>query len=194
MWKLAGLALAVNMLAVPAMASTFSLQQTSPSAINYVFGADFGAFSATDNSQVDGSATGSLSAVPSFGCSVADFAGFSAGSIALISRGTCTFQIKAQNALIAGAIGLILYNRTGGLIAGTVGTFKGPMPVLNVTLALGTSLLQQTRQGPVVISMVSDHSPAPVPLPATLPLLAAGLAGLGLAGRRRKKQAQRAIA
>ena len=37
------------------------------------------------------------------GCNAADFAGFPAGNIALISRGTCTFAIKATNAYNAGA-------------------------------------------------------------------------------------------
>ena len=32
------------------------------------------------------------------GCEAADFAGFPAGNIALISRGACTFAIKATNA------------------------------------------------------------------------------------------------
>ena len=32
------------------------------------------------------------------GCEAADFAGFPAGNIALISRGGCTFAIKATNA------------------------------------------------------------------------------------------------
>ncbi len=39
------------------------------------------------------------------GCEVADFAGFPAGGIALIQRGTCTFGTKALNAEAAGASG-----------------------------------------------------------------------------------------
>ncbi len=37
------------------------------------------------------------------GCEAGDFAGFPAGNIALISRGACTFAIKATNAANAGA-------------------------------------------------------------------------------------------
>lgn len=44
------------------------------------------------------------------GCEAADFAGFPAGNIALIQRGTCTFRIKADNAVAAGASGVILFN------------------------------------------------------------------------------------
>lgn len=44
------------------------------------------------------------------GCEAADFAGFPAGNIALIQRGTCTFRVKADNAVAAGASGVILFN------------------------------------------------------------------------------------
>ena len=39
------------------------------------------------------------------GCEAADFAGFPAGNIALISRGACTFAVKATNAFSAGPQG-----------------------------------------------------------------------------------------
>ena len=39
------------------------------------------------------------------GCEAADFAGFPGGNIALVSRGSCTFAIKATNAAAAGALG-----------------------------------------------------------------------------------------
>ena len=40
-----------------------------------------------------------------------DFAGFPAGNIALIQRGTCTFERKAANAAAAGAVGVVVFNR-----------------------------------------------------------------------------------
>jgi hypothetical protein len=39
------------------------------------------------------------------GCQASDFAGFPAGNIALLQRGDCTFEIKAENAAAAGAVG-----------------------------------------------------------------------------------------
>ncbi len=48
------------------------------------------------------------------GCEAADFAGFPAGTIALISRGACTFAIKATNACNAGAAGVVIYNNIAG--------------------------------------------------------------------------------
>ena len=44
------------------------------------------------------------------GCEASDFADFTAGSIALIQRGTCTFADKARNAESAGAVGVVLFN------------------------------------------------------------------------------------
>ena len=37
------------------------------------------------------------------GCEIEDFAGFTAGNIALIQRGACSFQQKAENAEASGA-------------------------------------------------------------------------------------------
>jgi Zn-dependent M28 family amino/carboxypeptidase len=50
-------------------------------------------------------------AVITSGCEAADFAGFPAGNIALIQRGTCSFGIKAANAQAAGASAVIIFNQ-----------------------------------------------------------------------------------
>ena len=68
------------------------------------------------------------------GCEAADFAGFPAGDIALISRGACTFAIKATNAYNAGAAGVVIYNNGPGTINGTLGNdFTLDIPVTAVT-------------------------------------------------------------
>ena len=62
------------------------------------------------------------------GCDAADFAGFPAGAIALIQRGTCTFRQKATNAQAAGAVAVVIFNEGNddpnddrlGVIAGTL--------------------------------------------------------------------------
>jgi aminopeptidase Y len=75
------------------------------------------------------------------GCNAADFAGFPAGNIALISRGACTFAIKATNAYNAGAVGVIIYNNTPGTLNGTLGNaFALDIPVTSVTQAVGQQL------------------------------------------------------
>ncbi len=75
------------------------------------------------------------------GCNAADFAGFPAGHIALISRGACTFAIKATNAYNAGATGVVIYNNTAGVLNGTLGNaFTLDIPVTSVTQAVGQQL------------------------------------------------------
>ena len=64
-----------------------------------------------------------------------------AGKIALISRGTCTFVIKAQNVQAAGAIGMIVIDNVNATLAGLSGIDPTiTMPVARVSLADGTTL------------------------------------------------------
>jgi aminopeptidase Y len=75
------------------------------------------------------------------GCEAADFAGFPAGSIALIRRGSCTFAIKATNAYNAGAAGVVIYNNQPGVLNGTLGNgFTLDIPVTSVTDTVGQQL------------------------------------------------------
>jgi aminopeptidase Y len=75
------------------------------------------------------------------GCNAADFAGFPAGRIALISRGNCSFAVKATNAYNAGAAGVVIYNNVPGELNGTLGTgFTLDIPVTSVSQAVGQQL------------------------------------------------------
>jgi aminopeptidase Y len=75
------------------------------------------------------------------GCNAADWAGFPAGNIALVSRGACTFAIKATNAYNAGAVGVVIYNNIAGELSGTLGNaFTLNLPVTAVTQAVGQQL------------------------------------------------------
>ncbi|MBE2224284.1 MAG: M20/M25/M40 family metallo-hydrolase, partial [Anaerolineae bacterium] len=89
-----------------------------------------------------GDNTASVSTVSAItGCNAADFAGFPVGNIALISRGTCSFAIKATNAFNAGAAGVIIYNNVPGTLNGTLGsTFTLDISVTSVTQAVGQQL------------------------------------------------------
>jgi uncharacterized repeat protein (TIGR01451 family) len=73
------------------------------------------------------------------GCSALTNAAAVAGNIALIDRGTCGFQVKANNAQAAGAIGVIIANNVTGdpnLIAlGATGTTPVTIPTLMISLA-----------------------------------------------------------
>ncbi len=77
------------------------------------------------------------------GCQAEDFPAETAGNVALIQRGTCTFGEKAQNAKAAGAIAVIIFNegqegRTE-LLAGTLGD-PIDIPVIGTTYAVGEEL------------------------------------------------------
>jgi subtilisin family serine protease len=79
---------------------------------------------------------------PDDGCTAAQFAGFPAGAVALIRRGTCSFNIKAVNAQNAGAAGVIIYNNVSGAAQSI--TVAGPpnvtIPVVSITNVDGVTL------------------------------------------------------
>jgi aminopeptidase Y len=75
------------------------------------------------------------------GCSPGDFTGFTPGHIALISRGACTFALKATNAYNAGASGVVIYNNIPGALNGTLSsTFTLDISVTAVTQDVGQQL------------------------------------------------------
>jgi Zn-dependent M28 family amino/carboxypeptidase len=81
------------------------------------------------------------------GCEAADFAGFPAGHIALVQRGTCPFATKAQNAQNAGASAVIIFNQGDTparepLIIGTLAPFVATIPVIGASFADGSALAQ----------------------------------------------------
>jgi Zn-dependent M28 family amino/carboxypeptidase len=58
------------------------------------------------------------------GCTLADFAGFVAGNIALVERGTCSNYTKVRNAELSGAAGVIIFNDGS---SGHVAAFRGSL-------------------------------------------------------------------
>ena len=94
------------------------------------------------------------------GCEASDFAGFTAGNVALMQRGTCTFSVKAANAQAAGASGAIIFNegqpgRTE-LLAGTLGGPDFSIPVLGLSYADGAELVENTRAGDTVVHVFAQ--------------------------------------
>ena len=82
------------------------------------------------------------------GCDAADFGGFTAGDIALISRGACTFALKATNASNAGASGVIIYNNGPGDLNGTLSSgFSLDISVTAVTQDVGAQLVALVPDG-----------------------------------------------
>jgi Zn-dependent M28 family amino/carboxypeptidase len=130
-----------------------ALQQTAPSPVTYVEGVDFGAITQTDPGDVTAAVTGvdlqfGLGNTSTSGCEASDYAGFPAGNIALLQRGTCTFELKAENAAAAGAVGIVIFNQGNTAaedrnnipaVTLTANNTSG-IPVLGTTYALGVTL------------------------------------------------------
>jgi Zn-dependent M28 family amino/carboxypeptidase len=84
------------------------------------------------------------------GCEATDFAGFPAGAIALVQRGTCTFGQKAQNAKTAGASAVVVFNEGQvGRQETLQGTLGGPvgLPVVGVSYQFGADAVTAIRGG-----------------------------------------------
>ena len=97
------------------------------------------------------------------GCLRNDFAGFKPGNIALLQRGTCSFDVQVANAVAVGASAVIIYNtRDGG--QDQLGEFTDPgnhfsvfparltrqasIPVIGVvSYSVGSELLQRYASG-----------------------------------------------
>jgi Zn-dependent M28 family amino/carboxypeptidase len=120
-----------------------ALVRISPSPRTFVEGTDF-LRNTFDSGSPEGTATGTLVPVDpgstSSGCEAGDFAGFPAGGIALMQRGTCGFAVKALNAQAAGAAGAVIWNNATGLV-NMIGDATGlSIPVVFATIEAGTDL------------------------------------------------------
>ena len=87
------------------------------------------------------------------GCEAGDFDGFERGAVALMRRGTCTFQTKVDNAVAAGAVGVIIMNEGTD---GRVDAYSGQLsrlvnvPVVGVSYEFGRSLNNGAEHGATV--------------------------------------------
>ena len=117
--------------------------RVSPDPETYVEGAsaEFAAMTYSGSGDVTALAQHVTSTGGGPGCLAADFTGFTAGNIALISRGTCTFKIKATNAEAAGAVGVVIYNNAAGPLNGTLGSPGQNIPVIGTLQSIGQEIV-----------------------------------------------------
>ena len=145
-------------------ASAPALEQISPVPVTYIDGVDYDSMTFSGSGDVSAPLSAVDLLVPSpatdsstSGCEAADFAGFPAGHIALMQRGTCGFVVKLQNAQAAGAVGIIVFNEGDspgrlGLNLGTLGTPQ-TLPAVTTTFAVGNALRNGVLNGPTGITM-----------------------------------------
>ncbi|AKS42660.1 M20/M25/M40 family metallo-hydrolase [Wenzhouxiangella marina] len=94
------------------------------------------------------------------GCEASDFAGFTAGSIALLQRGSCTFALKVQNAEAAGASAVIIFNEgqpgREEAIGGTLGEVGTSIPAVSTSYAIGADLAAGGAFARVFVDAISE--------------------------------------
>ena len=90
------------------------------------------------------------------GCEASDFPTATSGAVSLIQRGTCAFTLKLQNAVKAGAVGVILFNE-GDTASRSNALFRSadpgyPIPAVLSSTAVGAELydLYKGGQNPTV--------------------------------------------
>ncbi|OGN98829.1 MAG: hypothetical protein A2Z71_04100 [Chloroflexi bacterium RBG_13_50_21] len=90
--------------------------------------------------------------------------GSMAGQAVLIRRGTCTFYIKAFNAMQAGAAAVVLYNNSAGRFSPTVaGTLPITIPVVAISDTEGVLINNRIDTGPVTMTWTDQTGLFPNP-------------------------------
>jgi hypothetical protein len=127
-----------------------SMSENSPTAHDYALVSEWNPGRSNGSTTADLQPAGNI-VIPSpggstSGCDPSDFNGFVAGRIALIQRGTCTFQQKVDNAQAAGASGVIIFNEGNdtrtGVFSGSLSSVP-TIPVAFTSFAIGQDLYNQ---------------------------------------------------
>ncbi|MFC7326920.1 M28 family metallopeptidase [Marinactinospora rubrisoli] len=124
------------------------LAQTAPEAHEFAHDTDFRTMTYSGSGDVSAAGVPVNPGSNASGCESADFAGFPEGAIAIVQRGTCTFEQKADNATEAGAAALVVFNHGAtedpadtGPVNGTL-TNEAAIPVVGTTPEVGAALVE----------------------------------------------------
>ncbi|KAG8164154.1 hypothetical protein KVR01_006072 [Diaporthe batatas] len=102
----------------------------------------------------NGQVEAALVAVSNLGCNATDYPAEVSGAIALISRGSCEFGLKAALAGAAGAAGAVIYNNVAGALSGTLGAPSRPEgpypPVAAISQDAGQAIVSLLAAGEVI--------------------------------------------
>ncbi|MGW0595113.1 M28 family metallopeptidase [Streptosporangium sp. NPDC002607] len=148
------------------------LARSSPAARVYLPGIDFQTMTYSGSGRITAPVQGVDLVLPpapnansSSGCEVSDFKGFVRGNIALIQRGSCSFQVKAERAQAAGASGVVIFNEGQPgealadrriLLRGSVNTSSIKIPIVGATFAAGKELSVPGTTATLVVDAESD--------------------------------------
>lgn len=172
------------------------LEQTAPDNVVYEENVDYALMDQTDAGDVAGLVTAVDLALDdrdasTSGCEPEDFVDFPTGNIALMQRGACTFQAKAENAAAAGAVGALIFNQGNTperevLFGGTLSAeYQGGIPVMSTSFTLGEefagtsgltlSMVADTERTPTTTSNVLAERPGGAPADAMVIVVGAHL-------------------
>ena len=88
------------------------------------------------------------------GCLPRDWRGSEVnGHVALVARGSCTFDAKSRVAAAAGATALIVHNSTAGQLNGTLSASERRVPTVGVTLDSGRLLERLSDEAQVTVTV-----------------------------------------
>ncbi|MBI5035146.1 MAG: M20/M25/M40 family metallo-hydrolase [Chloroflexi bacterium] len=147
------------------------LERTSPNPRSFTVGTDMRAMGYSGSGDVTAQLqttpdiiipSSAASTTSTSGCEASDFAGFIAGRIALIQRGTCTFRQKVVNAQNAGAAGVIIFNEgkpgRADVVRGMIGEPGINIPVVGASFAVGEELYRLMQSGAVTLHLTTSTS------------------------------------
>jgi len=134
------------------------LQQISPTPTNYPPNNVNGFF--TMLYSTSGDVTAPIAVAENFGCQPVDFLATDfTGKIAVIERGVCYFYEKANNAVNAGAIGVMVYNDAARVEAfqGSLGGPGIPVPVVGVHRNVGLDVIASEATVRIAVNTISEY-------------------------------------
>ncbi len=136
-----------------------ALIKTGPEPSPFVADVDFASMSSMGFAEIEAEIEAVDLIIPSLapnqsssGCEEEDFKNFHRGNIALIQRGSCTFQQKVEHALHAGAVGVIIFNEGNPgrteFISSRLNANFANYPVLGASFDVGDKLRSSLLNGP----------------------------------------------
>ena len=136
---------------------TATLTENSPGSAAY----EVDQMEFSPNSAVGGVTADLVAPTDPLGCLATDWSTVDAtGKIALVSRGSCAFAIKAANAEAAGAVGVVIYNNVPDVqLFGTLGAEGLTIPVAGLRQADGQALVAALAAGTVNVTLdLTSHT------------------------------------